>query len=110
MPENYHPSVDVDFIISNLLRCNKVIPGSRSDIGQHMTTFVLEGNKPMHKRHVIITHSNGEVNFNQASSLAIKFHFMGNLLRWLEEFRNWKEGEYVDVKEMPESIEPEEEE
>lgn len=109
MPDNHHPSVDLDFIIDNLMSCHKVIPESKANVGPNMTTFVLQGNKPMHKRHIIITHKNNEVNFNQASSLALNYQFLGSLLKWLEINKNWKEGGYIEPKEVPEDIETEEE-
>ena len=36
-----------------------------------------------------------EVNFIQATGLAIRFGFMGELLEWYEKEKYWKEGGYV---------------
>lgn len=101
------PNVDLDFIVNRLSQCDKVIPGSQYRVGGNVVTFVLKGNKPMYKRNIVIQHSNGVVNFNQATSLAIKYQFMGALLEWLRDNRAWKEGAYV-VQESAEEINPDE--
>ena len=50
----------------------------------------------MHKRHVTIREFDGIVNFEQATGKAILFGFMGDLLKWFDENRDWKEGGYVE--------------
>ncbi|MXN90167.1 hypothetical protein GR160_02925 [Flavobacterium sp. Sd200] len=97
MLDTYLPTVDLNFITENLTKCNKIIEDSRFDVGPNMTTFVLKGTKPMHKRHVIITHEDGVVNYNQASAHAINYQFMGALLDWLLVNKGWKEGAYVET-------------
>lgn len=56
---------------------------------------MINGNQALHKRMIIIRENNGQINFEQASSLAIRFSFMGELLKWLESNRNYKEGGYT---------------
>ncbi len=95
MDEEQLPTVDIDFIIEKILKSGKVIPQSKLKIGD-TTTFVATGNKPMHKRHVTIREFDGIVNFEQATGKAILFGFMGDLLKWFDENRDWKEGGYVE--------------
>lgn len=97
MSEEYHPDVDVEFILQKIQDSGKVIPESRLKIGD-TTTFVAKGDKPMHKRHITVREFDGKVNFEQATGKAALFGFMGALLKWLEENRDWREGEYVDTK------------
>jgi len=90
-----YPTTSIDFIIASLLNCDKIRPDSRMSIGANTITFVLAGNKPMHKRFIVINHSNGLVNFNQSTALAIRFGFMGSLLHYFEKEHSWKEGAYI---------------
>lgn len=100
------PTADLDFVITNILQCDKILPESRMNIGSNTITFVIKGIKPMHKRFVVINHKNGVINFNQATALAIRFQFMGDLLKWFEENRSWKEGAYI-VEEIERETEEE---
>lgn len=93
MHEDY-PTVSASFIFEKITESGKVIPESRMDIGT-TTTFVRKGDKPLHKRFVSVRHKKGLIQFMQATALAITFGFMGDLLEWYKEHRNWKEGGYV---------------
>lgn len=93
MGDSFYPTVDLDFIIDHVLKSGKVIPESKNKIG-NTVSFLLEGNQAIHKRLIIIRHINSEINFEQASSLAFNFGFMGFLLNWLIENKGWKEGGY----------------
>ncbi len=94
MEEDY-PTVTTTFIFDKILESGKIIPESRMDIGNTTTTFVREGDKPLHKRFISVRHKKGLVQFMQATALAITFGFMGELLEWYKENRKWKEGGYV---------------
>ena len=93
MEDENLPNVDATFIIQKILDSNKVIPDSKLKIGD-TTTFVAVGDKPMHKRHITLREFDGMINFDQATGKAILFGFMGDLLTWFEENRDWKEGGY----------------
>ncbi|WP_152267034.1 hypothetical protein [Agriterribacter humi] len=98
MPENYHPSVDLDFIEKQLINSGRLAPGGIVKIGS-TTTYVIQGNQAIYKRSIYIRElTPGQVCFEQATGLAIRFSFMGALLEWLHEERNWKEGDYVVPK------------
>lgn len=88
------PSVSLEFIIEKLSSSDLIVPNSRIDIGESMTTFLRIGKQPIFKRLVTVRSVGGEVNFMQATSLAISFRFMGDLLDWYKMHKNWDEGGY----------------
>lgn len=99
MEQEYHPTVSIEFLISKLKKHPKIIPESIQKTGETTYFFVIYGKKPISKRTYIINfNSKGEVNFNQATALAISFNFIGDLMHWYYEFKDWKEGNFV-VKE-----------
>lgn len=96
MGDSFYPSVCTDFLISNIVASGLVILESQKRIGSTIT-FVMKGNQPLHKRLLLFREFTGEVNYEQATALAIRLRFMGSLLKWLEVQKNWKEGAYVEV-------------
>lgn len=94
MGDSHYPSVDTEFIIENLKKSSKIDNTTQRVIGSTIS-FMINGNQALHKRMIIIRENNGQINFEQASSLAIRFSFMGELLKWLESNRNYKEGGYT---------------
>ena len=98
MPENYHPTIDISFIESEINKTGKIILDSKVNVGK-TTIFVLKGDKPIFKRNILLREiAPGQIHFIQATGIAIKLSFMGNLLKWLEDNRGWKEGEYFNSK------------
>lgn len=94
MPDLYYPSVDFDFIATQLKNTNK-FEGYFS-VGS-TKTFVLSGIQAIHKRSIHIRElSPGQVCYEQATGLAARFKFMGALLTWFEQNRDWKDGAYVE--------------
>ena len=94
MPENEYPNVDAEFIIDRIQESDKIIKDSKFTVGS-TTTFVLKGNKAFHKKFIVIRSIDGNVNFNQATGLAARFRFMGDLLKWFKVHRDWHEGAYI---------------
>lgn len=94
MNDDYLPSVSTDFIIDKLLGSGKVVPNSKIVVGSTIT-FMATGNKSFHKRIIRIRDFDGEVNFMQATGLAIIYGFMGELLEWYKINKNWNEGGYT---------------
>lgn len=88
------PNASTQFIIEKIIQSGKIIEESQLRIGSTIT-FLLKGDKPIHKRTVTIRDISGEVNFIQATNHAITFRFMGELLNWFEENKNWKEGGFI---------------
>ena len=80
-----------------LQKSNKIISSSIKKVGDFTYSFIRNGEQPLFKRQGIITcNSSDEVNFDQATSLAIRYGFMGELLKWFEKHKSWKEGAYID--------------
>lgn len=96
MSQDYHPTVTVQYLISKLENHPKIIKGSIQKVGDTTYFFVVAGKKPISRRtHIINFNSKGEVNFNQATGLALNFGFMGDLMKWYYENKGWKEGDFI---------------
>jgi hypothetical protein len=94
MPDPHYPTVDIDFIDSQMLKSGKLIPNGRLKVG-NTTTYVLAGPQPVIKRTITVREDeNQQVQYEQATGLAARFLFIGSLLHWFEENRDWKEGGY----------------
>lgn len=101
MADPHYPSVDIDFIQEKVIASEKLAEDGILKVG-NTTAFILEGNNAVHKRTILIRELQpGQVCFEQATALAIKFSFLGNLLTWLEDKRNWKEGAYIVKEAQP---------
>ncbi len=87
------PKASTKFIIDKILQSGKVIEESELKIGSTIT-FMLKEDKALHKRIITLRDFNGEINFMQATSQAITFRFMGELLEWYKSNKNWNEGGY----------------
>lgn len=95
MEESTYPLVTLEFLTAKILSSGQIIENSEVKVG-NTTTFMLKGSQEMRKRIILIRSTNeGEVNFGQASGLALRLRFMGELLNWFLENKNWKEGGYV---------------
>jgi hypothetical protein len=94
MGDNFYPKVDTTFLIEQIIKSGKIIPESQIRIGSTYT-FVINGPQELHKRLILMREIDNQINFEQASALAIRFSFMGVLLNWLLINRNWKEGGYI---------------
>lgn len=94
MTNNHYPLVDTQFIVGKLLNSGKIITESKIIVGSTIT-FLAKGSKPIHKRIIRIREINGEVNYMQATALAILYGFMGDLLDWYRENKKWNEGGYT---------------
>lgn len=94
MSNSHYPSVDAKFIIDKLLESNKIDPKTYLKVGG-THTVILKGNKPLHKKLVVVREIDGNINFMQATGLAVIHGFMGDLLSWYETEKNWKEGAYI---------------
>lgn len=89
-----YPTVDRQFIVDKIINSGSVIVESELSIGS-TTTFVLTGDKPLHKRFVTVRAIDGQINFMQATAHAIMFGFMRDLLDWYRDNRGWNEGAFV---------------
>lgn len=91
--DEHLPSADTKFIVEKIMLSGKVIEDSELKIGNTIT-LMLKEDKALHKRIIVIRQFNGEINFNQATALAITYRFMGDLLDWYRENKHWNEGGY----------------
>ncbi len=95
MPDSYYPSIDISFIEQHIKESKKLEKGGIIKIGA-TTTFVVKGKKAIYKRSTLIRElTKGQVCLEQATALALKFSFLGQLIDWLIKERNWKEGAYI---------------
>jgi len=98
MNDPYYPTVDIEFLIEQVKLSGKLTKDGILKIGS-TTTFILEGMQPSHRRSISVRELEpGEICLEQASSLAIRFAFLGNFLDWLYKNKNWKEGGYIVPK------------
>lgn len=95
MNSDYHPRVDIEFIVQKIINSGKVQLDSQLTSGNSIS-FVLKGNKAFHKRFVLLRHTDGSLSFSVAMAHAITFNFIPELLEWCKENKNWKEGEYIN--------------
>lgn len=93
LEDNYYPTIDLAFIeelINSSDRVAKIIT-----IG-NTKAYVLSGTGQLHRRIFYFQIvGDGQVSFNFATGVATKLKCMGQLLKWLEENRGWKEGAYI---------------
>jgi len=94
--DQHYPTVDFTFLSEQVSNSPLIIPGSAFTVGD-TTTFILHGKRPIYKRTILVRQFNGgQVSFIQATGLAIRLNFMGALLHWFEENKNWKDGAYFE--------------
>lgn len=97
MHDAFYPSVDLAFIESEIINSGKVIDTSKIKVGNTTVFVLIAERKAMYKRLIVLRElTPNEISFEMATGLAINLKFMGNLLRWLEENRNWKDGAYCE--------------
>lgn len=95
MPDPHYPSVDLDFILDHVNASGKLAHGGIVKFGS-TTTLVVDGPQAIYKRSTLIRELEpGQICLEQATAVALKFSFLGQLLEWLVTNRNWKEGAYI---------------
>lgn len=95
MADLFYPSISTDFLDDIITDTTKNPLVEKVKVGS-TTLYVTHNTKALHKRTILLRElKKGQVSFELATALAIKFNFMGELLKWLEENRNWKDGAYV---------------
>ncbi len=95
MADNYYPTVSTVFILECVCNSGKIENGSIVTSGD-TTMFILKGPQELFKRTCIIREVNvGEIRYENATGLAIRLGFMGKLLDWLCENKNWKDGGFL---------------
>lgn len=98
MPDPYYPTVDIDFIINHVNASGKLAKGGIVKFGS-TTTLVIDGPQAIYKRSILIRELEpGQICLEQATAVALRFLFLGQILEWLVANRNWKEGAYIVSK------------
>jgi hypothetical protein len=96
MADLFYPSIDLAIVQNWALASDKIEPEGILKVGE-TTMFVFKGPQAIFKRVVIIREIEaGQVCFEQATALALRCSFLGPLLTWLEENKNWKDGGYTE--------------
>ncbi|PUZ22482.1 hypothetical protein GA0116948_10979 [Chitinophaga costaii] len=94
MFDSNNPTASTDFIVECIENSGKLAKGGIIKIGNTIT-FVIDGPQAIFKRSCSLRElSKGEVKFEQATALAIRFGFMEKLLRWFDVHMKWKDGAY----------------
>jgi hypothetical protein len=95
MPDPHYPKVDIEFIIAHVKASGKLVDNGMVKFGT-TTTFVISGPQAVYKRSILIRELEpGQICLEQATTVALKFSFLGQLIEWLVANRNWKEGAYI---------------
>ena len=95
MSDNFYPSVDINFINDQVSNSGKLAKDGIVKIGS-TTTYVIEGTQAIFKRTISARElETGSICLEQATAIALRFGFLGQLLEWLENNRNWKDGGYI---------------
>lgn len=99
MSDVHYPTVDLDFIISHVTASGKLAKDGIVKFGS-TTTLVVGGSQAIYKRSILIRELEpGQICLEQATAVALRFLFLGQLLDWLVTYRNWKEDAYIESKE-----------
>lgn len=95
-----HPTVDISFIDEQIRAKQNIEINGYFKAGKSHA-YIVVGHKPLHKRRIVVRefddsrYDSPQVNFMQATGIAIVWGFMRELLDWYEEHRDWKEGGYI---------------
>jgi len=91
----HYPSVDISFLLDHAKKSGKLAEKGIVKIGA-TTTFVLEGPQPIFKRTISIRELKPQdITLEQATAVAFKLSFLSQLLQWLEQNKQWKDGAYI---------------
>jgi hypothetical protein len=94
MSDPFYPTVDIDFLLPFLKRSEIVDQSSIVQVG-NTTSFALTGRQALHKRLFVIRELKaGQIGVEQATAIAYRLGFLGELSQWLEDRRNRKDGGY----------------
>lgn len=99
MTDNYYPVVPISYILDQIQQSGKTEDGGIGRFGS-TTTVVKSGTQAIHKRTIFIKDidNNGNISLGKATALAIQYSFLSNLIKWLEDNKDWKEGAFLVKK------------
>lgn len=94
MSDPFYPTIETAVLEAFITSSPKIIPQSRIAVGDTIV-FILDNSAAMHKRFILIREfSPNEICFEIATGVASKLGFLGKLLNWYEQNKNWKDGGY----------------
>lgn len=92
MADSHYPTIDISFLLELARKSDRII--DEFQVGDTYV-FVKQGTRAANKRTIYIRNSrSGVVDYNFATAVALKIDKMGELLKWLEKNRKWKDGAY----------------
>lgn len=92
----HYPTIDASFLHEQLSNCTNL--EDSFTIGK-TTTYIEKGSKPIFKRQILVRENkHKQVSFEQSTAIAIRCNFLPDLLKWLEDNKNFKSGGYVAPK------------
>ena len=91
MPDEYLPSVSLEFLKEQLLASDKL--ETSGEIGK---TFyaVHKGTRPVANRTTLLRSIDGEIEHESALGISIRYKFLSKTMEWLYENKAWNEGGY----------------
>ncbi|HEY8659606.1 MAG TPA: hypothetical protein VIL78_11245 [Hanamia sp.] len=89
--EDHLPTIDFNVLHNFILSTEKI---QSHYVAGTTTLYIKIGPQELGKRKIYVRSINDQVNFNRATSAAIQLGFIGELLNWYENNRNWKDGGY----------------
>lgn len=96
---DHHPTVTFDFFYQ-LINSSKKIE-SQTQVGS-IIAILLAGRQPVHKRIIYLRKGKGgEINYEQATGIAIRLGILDGLIEWYRLNKNWKDGGYVTDESQP---------
>ena len=96
MADNFYPKVDIEFINEHVRQSEKVEEGGILKSGS-TTVYVAKGVQAIYKRITSVRELEpGGICLEQATAIALRYGFLGKLIHWLEENKDWKEGAYIE--------------
>lgn len=93
MTDNHYPTVDFDFFFQLICHCDKI--QEQMQVG-NIIVIITKGSSATHRRLIYLKKSRGNVvTYFQATGIAIRLGCMGELLKWYEDNRGFKDGGYT---------------
>lgn len=90
--DNHYPEIEISFLHKILLNSPKCIDHFKTG---KTTSYILEGDSFIGKRTLTLRDNrSGLVPFEKASSIAIRSKMLAELLKYLEEQKDFKDGGY----------------
>lgn len=92
--DSHYPDIETTFLHDLIASCGKCIDITTVGL---TTSYTLEGEGSIKRRRLFLRGTtDGKVDYIYATAIAIKLGCIGQLLKYLEDKKNWKDGGYTD--------------